>query len=69
MDHELLRQHAQLATVRVGQGNEARTLLAREGAYEADAHGHLQLRASSETACDARRLAPIWKILAIAFPV
>ena len=23
MDHELLRQHVQLATVRVGQGNEA----------------------------------------------
>ena len=36
MDHELLRQHVQLATVRVGQGNEARTLLAREGAWPGD---------------------------------
>ena len=38
MDHEFLRQHVQLATVRVGQGNEARTLLAREGAWPGD-HG------------------------------
>ena len=36
MDHELLRQHVQLATVRVGQGNEARTLLAREGVWPGD---------------------------------
>ena len=36
MDHELLRQHVQLATVRVGQGTEARTLLAREGAWPGD---------------------------------
>ena len=36
MDHELLRQHVQQATVRVGQGNEARTLLAREGAWPGD---------------------------------
>ena len=36
MDHELLRQHVQLATVRVGQENEARTLLAREGPWPSD---------------------------------
>ena len=34
--HELVRQHVQLATVRVGQGSEARTLLAREGAWPGD---------------------------------
>ena len=36
MDHELLRQHVQLATVRVGQGNETRILLTREGAWPGD---------------------------------
>ena len=36
MDHELLRQHVQLATERVGQENEARTLLARAGAWPGD---------------------------------